>query len=1036
MNTLEIQEYLTKNVIMKLFGRRVPGCNELRYVLRLISGISYRYLLIVVIFSVVAIPSEIQAANFSVTNTHDAGAGSLRQAILDSNADGDTITFLNNLGTINLLTDLPTISHDVTFLNTDSISLIRTNDAGNGSGLILGDGKTLTWPNLSLDVTALNESAGIFGEGDLLLSSGLAGEITATAGTDDASGVFSNTGGITINGDVSGRIQVTAGNDYASGIDGWQFVVINGDMGGQISVEAVNEVYGIVGSNVSLIDLSGNINATVNNFSAFGLFAVDDLIISGELSGQIQAEAPLIEAFDIHADNVTLNNVSGALEASALAGAFGIYADSELQILGDMSGVIVAEAELMDAYGINCATLNGGDPSTPALISGRIEARAQEGAAGIYAHESMNVIIAGYVSGVASSDPASGAALVGGLSDDIVTLTTGARINGQIDLRTGYDILNLMGSGTLSSEVMNIERLEKGQEGTWYITSPVDLGAAGDVIVSGGNLVLNNGATLTANSFQINGGETRVNGVLASSVYNQGLLSGSGTIRGNVINSGLVSPGNSIGTLTIQGDYTHNSPAVYLVELNSRGNSDRLDISGKATLNGGTVKLAVPRRVYPDGTRWRIFEADGGVSGRFSSLEQPHSATLDFGLSYSSNNIDVVVERTPYQQFGTTDNGVEVGAALDRVLPLARNSGDGVEHYLISLDFDYSAEQIGFALKEIDPEMYAAFSENARIGSSHFSSGLSQYLSQQYEMNMLNLRGDDGSDVIAKSQGENLGVDPLDRNWQLWGRGLGGATDLKKEGTQGYSSSTTGVIMGGDGKIFEDLRFGLAFASSKSDLDFDGLDSGEQSSIITGVYGDYRHERVHGDFSFSYGWYDGKGAKELNLPYSYHLMSSDIDSTSLQTHLGVDSLFGDTLLLGPLASLDYIRVETASFEEQGDAGISLNIDEKKENYLFSKLGAKVTGVYHIKNAFLVPRVVLGWVHNLSSDENDVDASIAGYDSVEFQVNAAEIPQDLVSLDTGLTLNAGEQFSTFVEFNGSLGEGYSDYLVSFGAKWNF
>lgn len=1022
---------------MKLFEWCVWGCKALRYVLHVICGVSYRCLLIIILSHVLIAGSEIQAADFGVTNNNDTGAGSLRQAILDLNADGDTITFLNNLGTINLSSNLPTINYDVTFLNTDSIFLLRTNGAGNASGLILADGKTLLWPDLFLDVTAANESIGIAGIGDIFIGSDLSGEISATAVTDDASGIFSETDGITIDGDVLGNIQATAGNDYASGIDGLTFVVINGDMGGLIRVEADNEAYGIASTNVNLTDLSGNIYATAGTIGAFGLYAQNDLIMSGDLSGSIQAEASVLEAYGIWGDNVTLNNVSGTLEASALAGAFGIYADAELQVLGDMSGVIVAEAEIMDAYGINCARLNGGDPSTPALISGRIEARAPEWAAAIYAEESMNVIISGYVSGVASSDPASGAAIVGGLSDDIVILTTGARTNGQIDLRTGYDILNLMGSGTLSSEVMNVELLEKNQAGTWYITSSVDLGATGEAIVSDGNLVLINGATLTANSFQINsGGGARVNGVLESSVYNLGLLGGSGTVRGNVINSGLVSPGNSIGTLTIQGDYIHNSGAVYLVEIDSTGASDRLDIRGTATLNGGTVKISAPRRLYLDGTHWNILEADGGISGRFSSLNQPHSATLDFGLSYSSNSVNMVVERTPYQEFGTTDNGVTVGAALDRVLPLARNSGDALEQYLISLDFDYSAEQIGSALKEIDPEMYGAFSENARVSASHFSSGLSQHLSQQYEMDILGLRTGDGSDIIAKSQGENVGVDPLDRHWQLWGRGLGGATDLTTEGNLGYSSSTTGVIMGGDGQIFENVRLGLALGSSSSDLDFDGLDSGEQDSIITGCYGDYLYGRLHGDFSFSYGWYNGNGVKELKLPYTSHLMSSDIDSTSLQTHLGVDSLFGDNLLFGPLASLDYIRVETDNFGEKGAAGISLNIDEKKEDYLLSKLGAKLTGVYHLKTALLVPRVSLGWTHNFSSDDNYVNASFAGYDSVVFRVNSAAIPQDLLSLDTGIILKAGEQFSTFVECKGSFGEDYSDYLVSFGAQWNF
>jgi hypothetical protein len=61
-----------------------------------------------------------QAAGFMVTNTNDAGAGSLRQAIIDSNSNGnfvDTITFNipgGSLKTIHLATALPPIFFPVT----------------------------------------------------------------------------------------------------------------------------------------------------------------------------------------------------------------------------------------------------------------------------------------------------------------------------------------------------------------------------------------------------------------------------------------------------------------------------------------------------------------------------------------------------------------------------------------------------------------------------------------------------------------------------------------------------------------------------------------------------------------------------------------------------------------------------------------------------------------------------------------------------------------------------------------------------------
>jgi hypothetical protein len=56
------------------------------------------------------------AASFTVTNTNDSGAGSLRDAITQANAAGgtNTITLQPGLGTITLASNLPLVATSVT----------------------------------------------------------------------------------------------------------------------------------------------------------------------------------------------------------------------------------------------------------------------------------------------------------------------------------------------------------------------------------------------------------------------------------------------------------------------------------------------------------------------------------------------------------------------------------------------------------------------------------------------------------------------------------------------------------------------------------------------------------------------------------------------------------------------------------------------------------------------------------------------------------------------------------------------------------
>ena len=85
------------------------------------------------------------AATFTVTNTNDSGAGSLRQALLDANANPGTDTIVFSIGsgvqTITLATIFPTI--------TDPVSIDGSTQPGfSGSPLIVIDGINITTSNI------------------------------------------------------------------------------------------------------------------------------------------------------------------------------------------------------------------------------------------------------------------------------------------------------------------------------------------------------------------------------------------------------------------------------------------------------------------------------------------------------------------------------------------------------------------------------------------------------------------------------------------------------------------------------------------------------------------------------------------------------------------------------------------------------------------------------------------------------------------------------------------------------------------------
>jgi hypothetical protein len=118
----------------------------------------------------ISLASQAQAANFVVTNTNDSGAGSLRQAIVDANANAgaDTISFQEGLsGTITLASTLDVT--DSAGLTIDGASTDITISGNKSVGVFaVGTGAKLTLSNL----TVADGFAGELGGGGIFNRSG------------------------------------------------------------------------------------------------------------------------------------------------------------------------------------------------------------------------------------------------------------------------------------------------------------------------------------------------------------------------------------------------------------------------------------------------------------------------------------------------------------------------------------------------------------------------------------------------------------------------------------------------------------------------------------------------------------------------------------------------------------------------------------------------------------------------------------------------------------------------------------------------
>jgi autotransporter-associated beta strand protein len=262
-------------------------------------------------------------------------------------------------------------------------------------------------------------------------------------------------------------------------------------------------------------------------------------------------------------------------------------------------------------------------------------------------------------------------------------------------------------------------------------TGSVTQGGTGTFILTGDNTYT--GATTVA------AGSLLVEGSIASAlttVQAGGLLGGHGALGGSLVNSGVVSPGGSIGTLTVSGNYTQTAGGTLRIKVAgpAPGAHDLLAVKGQASLAGTLQVIRVAGFQLHVGDQVTFLTAAGGVSGTFGTVEN--------GLSGTTVNAQVVYLPTAVLLEGTQGsfvtaardpNSAAVARSLDTAVGDPRAAGliaflDNEPFNQLSRDFELIAPEeltaidyLGIALANVQTANVERRLEDVQCGSTGFS---------------------------------------------------------------------------------------------------------------------------------------------------------------------------------------------------------------------------------------------------------------------------------------------------------------------------
>jgi autotransporter-associated beta strand protein len=636
------------------------------------------------------------------------------------------------------------------------------------------------------------------------------------------------------------------------------------------------------------------------------------------------------------------------------------------------------------------------------------------------------------------------------------TYTGGTTVNGgTLTIGSGGSIIGNLtvnsGAAFVNNGTVNTPGVWQANQGTFTnngaflgnlatVGSATNTGTMTGSVINGGSFV-NSGSvngdflnlnvatatnTGTLSGSVANGGTFVNNGAVNGNFQNVGVLSGNGTIGGNFFNMGVMAPGNSIGTISVAGNFVNAASGTYLTEVVGQGQSDRITVGGAAALQGGTVVVSVlPGLAFAPSTTYTLVSAAGGLSGTFAAVNELYPF-LQSNLSYDANNAYLTLQVGGFAAQALNPTQYAVGSVLDASAPSATGDYATVLGTLATA----TAQQGQAFMTSISGQNYSGFSSSMVQGAQLFMN------------NFANQAGGPASNRVALAEACDVACDTTSPAlWGAWGGALGGL------GTVGAGLSTGAVTynLGGfaaglDRMMTPSLRAGVTVGYTNGTQWVGGFNGQSFSNTIAaGLYGNYSQGNFYLDGLASYAYSANQMSRGIYIP--------NLPSRTAQGQTGANQVFGQVeggyrvdlggpvdAFVTPFARLQGYTGTQNAFSENGAQSLNLNVAAQTTNSLRSVLGAQLGGGVDLGwREKLVAQFRLGWSHEYADPARPVSAALAGAPTIPFTTYGASLQRDGVVVGVSANTAVAAATSLYLRYEGNISGQDTNHALTAGVR---
>lgn len=518
--------------------------------------------------------------------------------------------------------------------------------------------------------------------------------------------------------------------------------------------------------------------------------------------------------------------------------------------------------------------------------------------------------------------------------------------------------------------------------------SSATVGAATQVVVAGGKLIVN-GSLATVGQTTVDAGAT---------------LGGMGTVGSTTVNGGgVLAPGplGTTGTLSINGNLALQSGSIYQVQVTPAAASNT-QVSGIATLTGSSVQTVFSPGGYIS-RQYTILSAAGGFAGTtFTGV----SGGPGFQQSLSYTPTDVILNLTATLGNGATlnQNQQNVRNAVNNFF----NSGGALPAAFGNL-FALSGSNLANALSGLSGEIatgsqqttFDAMNQFMGLLTDPFITGRGGSIAgggipNAFTDEDARVRARSGSErdaYAAMSAKAPAAASPFAQRWAVWEAGFGGSQRTDGNGAVGSnntSSNLYGVAVGADYRFSPDTIAGFALAGGGTNFSVNGLGSGRSDLFQAGGFIRHNVGPAYITAALAYGWQDITtdravtiaGLDRLRARFHANAWSGRVEGGHRIVGLGV----GWT----PYAAGQFTTFDLPAYAEQADSGsnvFALSYAARTVTAPRSELGLRTDKSFAMEDGIFTLRGRAAWAYNFNTDRNALP-TFQALPGASFVVNGA------------------------------------------------